>query len=572
MNSDSLMRKAAVLISALMLIAGVWLTLWLLENRPNRSAGAVSATVDGAASDGEPLVEALPTPVVTDPLILQLADGLPAELRQAISRTMTLQPGLQIAPNTAATATLQLDWNPDDGDPFYEQTFAAASRFNTIFPSTTLTSVQATWQGEGDEFSAIAVLTETLPALEQIFGPRSEGVAGYATVDEVASAAYAREPVLAILPFELLVPKLVVFAVDGQNPVENANRFDAQAYPLVATVYLHRAAATLPGAESIEAALLAAIPPGNRDPNRLTVLAMTGVTALVRLTAQQMDKLGAEWPAQVVGPELAAADITHISNEVPFVEGCQTNTDPDNFNFCTKPEYMATLVASGVDIIGLTGNHQNDYGRDNALKSLAIYAEAGLPVYGGGRNEAEAHAPFFLEHNGNRLAFLGANSYGPALAWATEDKPGSARFNLARMSETIRAIRADNRADVVLAELQYQEIYDVSPLIEQRMDFNALVKAGADIVTGVQSHVPQALEFTDGKLILYGLGNLYFDQMWTMPTREGIFVKHTIYKGRHISTQIFTTLIYDYGQPQWTTDDQRAALLRRVFSASYWEN
>ena len=167
---------------------------------------------------------------------------------------------------------------------------------------------------------------------------------------------------------------------------------------------------------------------------------------------------------------------------------------------------------------------------------------------------------------------MGANSYGPALAWATEDKPGSARFDLARMSETIRAIRADNRADVVLAELQYQEIYDVSPLIEQRMDFNALVKAGADIVTGVQSHVPQALEFTDGKLILYGLGNLYFDQMWTMPTREGIFVKHTIYKGRHISTQIFTTLIYDYGQPQWTTDDQRAALLRRVFSASYWEN
>ena len=29
---------------------------------------------------------------------------------------------------------------------------------------------------------------------------------------------------------------------------------------------------------------------------------------------------------------------------------------------------MEALTASGVDIIGLTGNHQNDYGRENALQ------------------------------------------------------------------------------------------------------------------------------------------------------------------------------------------------------------
>jgi poly-gamma-glutamate capsule biosynthesis protein CapA/YwtB (metallophosphatase superfamily) len=92
------------------------------------------------------------------------------------------------------------------------------------------------------------------------------------------------------------------------------------------------------------------------------------------------------------------------------------------------------------------------------------------------------------------------------------------------------------------------------------------------VVTGVQSHVPQALEFTEGKLILYGLGNLYFDQMWTQPTREGLVVKHTLYEGRHISTQLLTTLIYDYGQPRWTSPDERETLLRRVFAASYWEN
>jgi poly-gamma-glutamate synthesis protein (capsule biosynthesis protein) len=82
--------------------------------------------------------------------------------------------------------------------------------------------------------------------------------------------------------------------------------------------------------------------------------------------------------------------------------------------------------------------------------------------------------------------------------------------------------------------------------------------------------VPQAVEFEAGKLILYGLGNLFFDQMQGT-TREGLIVKHTIYDNRHISTQILTTLIYDYGQPRWASASERTSILSRVFGASYWD-
>ena len=47
-------------------------------------------------------------------------------------------------------------------------------------------------------------------------------------------------------------------------------------------------------------------------------------------------------------------------------------------------------------------------------------------------------------------------------------------------------------------------------------------------------------------------------------------MKHSFYAGRHISTQILTTLLYDYGQPRWTSDAERESLLGRVFAASYW--
>jgi poly-gamma-glutamate synthesis protein (capsule biosynthesis protein) len=531
-----------------------------------------AAPVDASVPGDTPLLQDTP-----QQLVVAWTDELPSAVVALVSQAVISDTGSMTASLGSPNVDAILDLDPTQGQPIYDLYFAAASRFDTIDPSISMQDIRGLWQSTGaaDDseatiYRAVAVLSDTIPSLVQLLGEPGETVQGYASVDEVIDAAWTDTPTLALVPFDRLSPELAVFAVDGENPLENAARFDPDAYPLIARIYAHTAP-TNKAAQQFLAAFAERTGGANRNPDHLTVIAMTGVTAMVRQTAFQMDQFGPDWPAKVVGPELAAADITAISNEVPFVPGCQTNTDLNNLVFCSKPEYMAALELVGADIIGLTGNHQNDYGRQDALKSLEIYAEAGLPVYGGGANKEEAFAPLYLEHNGNRLAFLGANSYGPKFAWATDDQPGSAEFDLNIMSATIRNIKAKDKADVVLAELQYQESYDVTPLMDQRQNFRALSQAGADIVTGVQSHVPQAMEFEDGKLILYGLGNLFFDQMWSMSTREGLIVKHTIYEGRHIGTQVLTTMLYDYGQPRWASPEERTRILKRVFGASYWD-
>ena len=573
-------RRFAALLSMCMVLAGLALIVWLLARLPlggqaaNAGSGLpvdeppVAATPFALAAPvgKEPLPSPSPTPVL--PVAIALADGLPAELIQSVVGLADADPRLLLVATEASTATLGLDWQ-SGGSPVYDEVYALAARFDTPFPQAESSLIDELWRGgasDGALYRRMVVLSDTLPALISLWGDPSPAVQPVAAMDELLDAAWADDTTLVLLPFEQLSPDLVVFAVDGQNPVDN--RFDSSSYPLLARVYAHSQDGTdeRPFLEG-----LASVSPGtNRDPDRLTVLAMTGVTAMVRQTAYQMDQFGPEWVAEVVGPELAAADITAISNEVPFVPGCVTNTSAENLTFCSSPDYMAALEAVGADIIGLTGNHQNDYGRADALVSLDIYDAAGLPVYGGGRNKEEAFAPLYLEHNGNRLAFLGANSYGPDFAWATDDGPGSAEFDLNILSATIRAVKEQDKADIVLVELQYQESYGVDPLWDQRQNFRLLSETGADIVTGVQSHVPQAIEFDDRRLILYGLGNLFFDQMWRQDTREGLIVKHSFYAGRHISTQVLTTLLYDYGQPRWTTDVERESLLRRVFGASYW--
>ena len=538
-----------------------------------------SEAVNGTDADGDAPPEAS---VDTDrapelPLLVDLSPAARVSMGTlvrslVISNTSTITDVNAITVNRGVeeTVTVRIDLDEVGGRPVYEQLYAPATRFDTIDPGIGLTELKNAWTGRRSQIESIAVLTDTLPALTQLLGEPGQDVIGVATAEDAVRAAWNVSPTITILPFEQLTPSLVVLPIDGQNPIENANNFDVDDYPLVATYYAHDDAET-PQQSARAGEFLAQIPEGNRLDEKLTVIAMTGVTAMVRGTAEKMDEYGPEWAAEVVGPALASADITHISNEVPFVEDCETNTDPNNLTFCSPLEYMAALEATGVDIIGLTGNHQNDYGYDDAIDSLAFYEEKGLPVYGGGEDRESAMEPYFREHNGNKLAFLGANSFGPRFAWATEFYPGSAPFDLNIMSALIREIKEEGLANVVLTELQYQERYDVAPLAQQRDDFNALVRTGSDIVTGVQSHVPQAIEFTDGHLILYGLGNLFFDQMWEEETREGIIVKHTIYDNRHISTQLLTTLLYDYGQPQWTTPEENERILERVFDASFWE-
>src|SRR4030042_2110240 len=122
----------------------------------------------------------------------------------------------------------------------------------------------------------------------------------------------------------------------------------------------------------------------NRDLSKLVTVVMTGVTAMARQLARGMDINGTKYPAEKVVDVLKNADITHISNEVSFVEGCDAGKG--GTIFCSKPEYMEMLKYIDTDVIELTGNHLNDCGPEWLGYTLDIYDREGIPYFGGGRN------------------------------------------------------------------------------------------------------------------------------------------------------------------------------------------
>jgi poly-gamma-glutamate synthesis protein (capsule biosynthesis protein) len=312
------------------------------------------------------------------------------------------------------------------------------------------------------------------------------------------------------------------------------------------------------------------IPFSNRDPEKLTTLAMTGVTALVRSTAYTMEQRGITYPGRDVGDWLREADITHISNEVPFAKNCPfPNPVQQDLQFCSDPRYIGLLEDIGTDIVELTGDHFRDWGADAMYYTLDLYDERGWPYYGGGANLEEGRRAVTLEHNGNKLAFIGCNGKGGWYATASADHPGAVSCDFDWMQSEIERLRLEGYLPI--ASFQHFEYYSYLAQPKQIRDFQRVADAGAVIVSGSQAHHPQAFEFKNDALIHYGLGNLFFDQYAiSLATRQAFIDRHVFYDGRYIGTELLPILFMDYARARPMTPEERDVLLRSVFSASGW--
>ena len=364
---------------------------------------------------------------------------------------------------------------------------------------------------------------------------------------------------IALIPFENLEKNLKVLNIDNKSVF--SKDFSYSDYPLSFSISLN--------SENEDYALRLKKDfeedfYSNMDPFKLTTVNMTGVTALVRGVANRMDSKGILYPAEKISDTLKDADITHISNEISFKENC--NDGKNGTVFCSKPEYIELLRFVGTDVVELTGNHLNDYGYEYLENTINMYDEEGWKYFGGGLNLGLSKHPALFEINGNKIAFLGFNQFGPSYDWATKTQAGSAPPDNPFYFAEIKRLK--NKGYNVIFTFQYEEAYQYSPLAYQIDDFRVMRDAGADIVSGSQAHHPMGFELNDKGLICYGLGNLFFDQMQSLGTRQGFIARHIFYDNKHISTQIIPTLIEDYCQPRLMEDAEREDFLNIIYNES----
>ena len=346
--------------------------------------------------------------------------------------------------------------------------------------------------------------------------------------------------------------------IDGISPIQK--EFDPDNYPLTVGF-------TLSGdANQID-------PISNYDPDKMSDIMLTGVTAMVRGTALTMERKGITYPGEDIAPLTTQVDFMHVNNEIPFTPDCPfPELYPQYLVFCSDMRYLELLEYIGTDFVEVSGDHFGDHGAEGTLFTLDLYDEIGLPYYGGGRDLEDGRQPLLIERNGNKIAILGCNAKGSDYyAPGDENTPGAVPCDFDWME--VEIVRLKDEGYQVIVTFQHVEYYSYEAQPDLVRDFGRMAAAGAIIVSGSQSHQAHGMAFADGAFIHYGLGNLFFDQYLYCENAVcdyGFMDRHIFYDGQHISTELIPIRFIDMARPRLMTAEEKVWFLDLIFEASGW--
>lgn len=424
-----------------------------------------------------------------------------------------------------------------------------------------------------DTLPTLYLTAEVYDALAEAWGaPHENSRVEVVPQDALSSILWDNRPFAwSILAFNDLRPEFKALKVNRTDIF--AADFTTEDYPLTVSIGISgddRAVGHL-AEDLLDTDLWQAT---NRDESQITRVVLSGVTAMVRATAHQMEEFGLTYPANGIMPFIADADLMHTSNEVSFSENCPP---ADRFLgttiFCSDDRYIDLLNHIGLDVVELTGNHNLDYGAGAFRHTYEIYQNNNIATFGGGLTPEDARDAYITEHNGNTIAFIGCNVPGPFKALASTDRPGAAPCDEEFLAEELPRLASE--VDVLIMTVQQWEFYRYSVGQEQVRQFTNFANLGADIVIGSQAHQPQGFTFVprEGQqtaFLHHGLGNLFFDQMAEIGTRQMFLDKLIIYNGEIVSVVLFTGLIEEWCCARPMTDTERVDFLTTIFAASGW--
>jgi poly-gamma-glutamate synthesis protein (capsule biosynthesis protein) len=185
-----------------------------------------------------------------------------------------------------------------------------------------------------------------------------------------------------------------------------------------------------------------------------------------------------------------------------------------------RPANVECLTVAGIDVAVLANNHVLDWSEPGLDQTLDVLQTAGITTVGAGRSIEEAWAPAIIDTpSGSRVLVLaaGSTSSGIPAEWAAgEGRPGVAllpdlsQCTVERIAAIVRSFAQPH--DVVVVSLHWGGNWGYAIPEDRRWFAHQLIdRAGVHVVHGHSSHHPLGIEVYQGRLIVYGCGDLLTD-------------------------------------------------------------
>ncbi len=234
-----------------------------------------------------------------------------------------------------------------------------------------------------------------------------------------------------------------------------------------------------------------------------------------------------------IAPYVRSADLAICHVETPM-----TPRAPQGYPVFNTPTQLARAIhQAGWKICDTASNHSVDLGQYGIDQTGRALDRAGVMHTGSFPSPAAQNRTLLVTVKGVRIAFL---AYTEMTNGIPLPHPWS--VNLARVSAVRRAARMARRrgAQVVIVNFHWGQEYQSAPSTFQLATARALA-ADRDItaIVGQHVHVVQPIERVDGKLVVFGEGQLLSNQSSAccpVQTQDGMLVfLHIAVLGRRAS-------------------------------------
>ncbi|MCX6809562.1 MAG: AmmeMemoRadiSam system protein B [Candidatus Berkelbacteria bacterium] len=202
------------------------------------------------------------------------------------------------------------------------------------------------------------------------------------------------------------------------------------------------------------------------------------------------------------GSDLAVANLEGPISDQPILD--DVSTDNLVFNFPTKS--LDALRFLKLNAVSLANNHTSNAGQSgfDITKALLVKNQIG----------------FFGSSDG-----INKNSVKEFLSPIPISVIGVNLLSSPNEQEIIKMIKDEkNKDNFVILYPHWGSEYQKKHSANQSSVAHSWIDNGADMIIGSHPHVTQDFEIYNGKPIIYSLGNLLFDQTFSLDTQEGLLV------------------------------------------------
>jgi poly-gamma-glutamate capsule biosynthesis protein CapA/YwtB (metallophosphatase superfamily) len=270
--------------------------------------------------------------------------------------------------------------------------------------------------------------------------------------------------------------------------------------------------------------------------------------------------------------EALAADLVMGNLEQPLTEDTGYDKCGENSEQChafrAPPAYARHLREAGFELMNLANNHGDDYGPAGRENTQAALDEHGI-AHTGERDQFTV-----VDVEGVSVAVVGFSAY----EWTNQLNDHSQAADVVS--------RAAEEADLVVVQVHMgaegTEATRVRPGTEDFFGENrgdpmafsrAVIDAGADLVVGHGPHVLRALEFYDGRLIAYSLGN-FAGGGETLNSDGNLGLGAVLRVSLHpdggfAGGELISTHMYEAGLPSLDQEQRSLALVRDLTAQDF---